>query len=425
MRKNKPYKGAPLAPLVLPAVYDDVLSYEEWLSKVIHRVDELEEFIHEQLDDVEALVKEEVDAMSAELRKLINDTFNTINQTINNLEARVDALDHKIDDETARIIRYVDAKCAELSERLLALEIEFDAKLYDWFLRNKQYTDNKFNEERIARRADLKLINDRLDQFSKEFPLVYCPAVGVYETVQEAIVDVWDSLRVFGLTAAEYDNFEFTAQEYADLLLTAFEYDVYGGYILKERIREMFNPFTGERANIRDVIAYMANLLKWNGKTAAEYDGYQFTAGDFDNSDYDAYPQDTSKYWTSPAIDLKNKSYKNYMKVYEKDANLSTQSAFSFTFDASGFKGVSFIVSPGAGNASEEVSIDGLGSFAISNDAGVRTVSITKSGNTITVNVSANVVDDTTDPVTTDNTKNLFLEAYRRASAYDVTELDA
>ena len=424
--KKKPYSVKPfLAPLVLPAVYDDVLSYEEWLSKVIYRLNELTEYIQDQLEDVDKLVETKVNQMSAELRQYIDESIRAVNIAIDSLNERVDALDHKIDDETARLIRYVDAKAAEIYERITSLEIEFDAKVYDFFLRNKQYTDNKFNEERIARRADIKVLNDRLDNFSKEFPLVYCPAVGVYESVQDAIVDVWDSLRVFGLTAGEYDEFDFTAQEYADLILTAFEYDVYGGYILKEHIREMFNPFTGKRENVRDVVTYIANLLKWNGKTASEYDGYDYTAAEFDASTYDAYPQDTSKYYTAPDVDFKNKFFKSLMKVFEIEAGTTSQSSIQFMFDKTGYKGLTLMMQPESGSALEQIDLDGKGTFSVANASGVRTVTIGENGSNIVVTISGNVTDDTTTPRTETNTANLVIEAYRRGSSYDVTQLDA
>ena len=423
MKKGKSFRGFPLAPLVLPAVYDDVLSYEEWLSKVIYQLNELQKYVDDQLSDVEALVQADIDKLSAELKQYIDNSINAINIAIDSLNERVDALDHKIDDETARLIRYIDAKAREIEDKLIALEVRVEGKIYEFFLLNKRYADDKYNRERLERRADIKLINDRLDALQKEFPLVYCPAVGRYETVQEAIVDVWDSLRYFGLTAADYDSFEFTAEAYANLILTAFEYDVYGAFILKDHLREMFNPFTGKNENVRDVVTYIANMLKWNGKTASEYDGYEYTASEFDDSTYTAYPQDTSKYWTRPEVDFKNRFYKSYMKVYEIDDQATSQAAFSFTFDADKFKGLSLTVAPAIGEPAEVLTFDKLGTFSVATYSGIRTVSLTESSGTITVSVSDNVTDQTTNPATVDNEQNIIIEAYRRGSAYDVTEL--
>lgn len=423
MKKGKPFRGFPLAPLVLPAVYDDVLSYEEWLSKVIYQLNGLQKYVDDQLSDVEALVQTDIDKLSAELKAYIDKSIKDINEALDGLEKRVDNLDGKIDEETARIIRYVDAKAREIEEKLLALEIRFEARVYDFFLMNKQYTDTKVNRERIERRADIKLLSDRLDNFQKEFPLVYCPARGLYETVQEAIVDTWDSLRYYGLTAGDYDGLELTAQAYTDLLLTAFEYDVYGAFILKDQLREMFNPFTGQHETVRNVVTYIANLLKWNGKTASEYDGYQYTAEEFDGSTYTAYPQDTSKYWTRPEVDFKNRFYKSYMKVYELDFEATGQAAFTFTFDADKFRGLSLTVAPAIGEPAEVLTFDKLGTFTVATYSGSRTVSLSESSGTITVSVSDNVTDQTGSTPTIDNTANIIIDAYRRGSAYDVTEL--
>lgn len=416
----------PYAPLVLPAVYDDVLSYEEWLAKVIQRLNELTEYINETIEHIDELIKADVQKELADLRAYYDAKIAELKAQAEALAADLEALNGRVDRLDAKVDRNYNTLLAYIDEKILALQANFNAAIYDFYLRAKEYTDTKVNAERIYRRADIKGLNDRLDSYVREWPLVYCPPLGRYTNVEKSIVECWDSLRYFCLTAGEYDEFNFTCTEFADLVMTAFEYDVWSGYLLKDSIKQMFNPFTGRRENIRDVINYMATLLKYNAKTAAEYDGYNFTAAEFDASTFDSYTQDTNKYYTAPDIDSKNKFYKSFLMVYEADAQaLQTQAAFTFTFDAAGYKGLSLDVAGSGTTAAERISIDGLGSFAVANAAGVRTVSITSANDVITVSISDNVTDDTTTPATVDNTVNIVKAAFRRGSSYDVTQLDA
>lgn len=425
-RKNHGWFRGPLAPLVLPAVYDDVLSYEEWLSKVVARCNELSDYIAETIGDIENLIKINVKAELAALENKYDKEIADIHVILNRLQEDLDAVNGRIDRLDAKVDRNFQTLLSYVDEKILALKANFNQEIYDFYLRCKEYTDTKVNAERLYRRADIKGLNDRLDQYVREWPLVYCPPLGRYTDVEHSIVECWDSLRYFCLTAGEYDEFNFTCDEFADLLMTAFEYDVWSGYLLRNSIKEMFNPFTGKRENIRDVINYIAMLLKYNAKTASEYDGYNFTAAEFDASTFNAYAQDTNKYYTEPTDDTKNKFYKSFLMVYEADGQvLQEQAAFTFTFDAAGYKGLSFDVAGSGTTAAERITLDGLGTFAVSNAAGVRTITIASANNTITVTVSDNVTNDTTDPVTTDNTVNIIKAAFRRGSSYDVTQLDA
>ena len=419
----------PLAPLVLPAVYDDVLSYEEWLAKVVQRCNELSDYITETLEYFNVHIEDIVDARIKAQLKDITDKYDKaisdLNARVDDVSAQIDGinnrltqLDEKIDRRFNNLKKYID-------DKLLEILANFNHDIYEFFLQCKRYTDNKVNEERIYRRADINEINARLDSYIREFPLVYCPPIGNYTDVESSIVYCWNSLRYFALTAGEYDAFEYTCVEFADLALTALEYDLYGAEILKDSIKQMFNPFTGKNENIRDVVNYIAMLLKYNAKTATEYDGYGFTASEFDASDFNAYRQDSDKYYETPDEDKKNKFYKSYLMVYNNEDPTQTQNTFTFTFNKTGFKGLSLLVKASASAPAERVDLEGLGSYAVANASGVRTVTIAESGANISVSVSDNVTDDTTTPATVNNDYNIIVQCFRRGSSYDVTQLDA
>lgn len=414
------FKGRlPIAPTVLPAVYDDVLSYEEWLSKIRYKIEELGAYIEEQLKDVEALITTEVDAkldtVISGLREKYDAEIKDLQDRVTECESGLLSLDEKIERRYLELKDYIDNK-------LVLLKAEFSAEIHRYYLMNNEYTDNKINRESIYRRADIKSINDRLDNYISEFPLVYCPPLGQYTNVETAIVEVWDSLRMFALTASEYDNFDFTCTEYSDLLFSAFEYDVYGGYFLRENVKEMFNPFTGKHENVRNVVTDICDYLKFNGKTAGEYDAYEFTASEFDNSDYTAYPQDTSKYWTTPADDLKNKYIKNYVKMFE-DTQSQTQGADGVNESFEGVtKGFIVYLQNDSQSALESIELAGVGTFRVSNDNGYRDITISVLNDD---SYTVEWTDNYSDPQTYANQYNIVRAVYRIGGAYDVTKLNA
>ncbi len=305
MRKIPGAFHYPLAPLVLPAVYDDVLSYEEWLSKVIHKLNELTEYINH--------VMEEVD-------ERIDNKLAPVIRRIEHLEREVSRLDQKIDTTTQELRDYIDAE-------LVSIRNDFDVEINKYYLLSKRYTDQKVGISSVDLRAQIKAINDRITRLAKEFPLVYSPSKGYFTNVERSIVETWNSLRYFGIKAYDYDLMEFTAEAFERRCLQALQYDLNAMWIYRDELREMFNPFTGKHESIKSVVAYISNMLKWNGKKANQYDGYEFTAGEFDASTFSAYPQDSNQYYTEPDIDLKNRAYQNYLfrgTISEGTPSLST-----------------------------------------------------------------------------------------------------
>ena len=123
--------------------------------------------------------------------------------------------------------------------------------------------------------------------------LVVSPYTGQLVTIQQAINELWNNLRVYALTADEYDSQQWTAEEYDNFKLTAFEYD----YFAKEYIYEdprfyMFSPWTGKRVFYQDVIMKLVELHRTNAITAQAYDNLNLTATSYGGKAITAYNYD-------------------------------------------------------------------------------------------------------------------------------------
>lgn len=314
----------PLAPLVLPAVYDDVLSYEEWLSKVVQRCNEISEYVEQTIGDIDRLVQNMVNTKVADLQRQITQN----KASLNILKAELDSLDDKLDAEVAAAIsetkRYADDKIRQAIASLGDIDAKIALAKSQAIQVSEHYTDEavaglntKIHSLRLSVKSDvarqLAVINARIDNIIKEYPLLYDPATGFKEDMQTVIYNVYTALRTLAISAMLYDDQELTAEEYDNMNLKAGTYDVEMYRLLFKDLREMFNPFTGKLSSLRDVVGDLVRRLQWNAKTSAEADGYDATASEFDASTFNAYEQDTNHYLTETTPDVKNRSYRNWL----------------------------------------------------------------------------------------------------------------
>lgn len=314
----------PLAPLVLPAVYDDVLSYEEWLSKVIARLNEINEFVNDTIGDIDALVQSMVNAKVSNLQRQIDQN----KASLNILQTEINSLDEKIDSEITDTVRDLQRYADEKIRQAIASLGNIDAKIAlaksQAIQESEHYTDvsiaglnTEISSIRLRVHEDvtrqLAVINAKIDNIIKEYPLLYNPATGFTEDMQTVIYNVYKALRTLAISAMQYDDQELTAEEYDAMNLKAGTYDVEMYRILFKDLREMFNPFTGKLSSLRDVVGDLVRRMQWNAKTTSEADGYEATASEFDASTFNAYEQDTNHYLTETTPDLKNRSYRNWL----------------------------------------------------------------------------------------------------------------
>ena len=115
----------------------------------------------------------------------------------------------------------------------------------------------------------------------------------MYEPICKVLNDIYGKLRYFGITAEQYDSLQLTADDYNALMISASDYDLYAKMILyKSPWFYMYSPFTGKYEFYQDVIYQMADLLKPNPITAAEYDALNITATKYDKKQITAAKYD-------------------------------------------------------------------------------------------------------------------------------------
>ena len=331
------FAGKAFAPLVLPAVYDDVLSYEEWLSKVIYRINELQEYIDDTMERIDEIVDQKVANRVAPIQEEVNQvkgqiiTINKalkqldvdIKKSLTNAKAYTDSEIKKVNKKYDPIIDNINKMIAKYKKDLedalqrVYTSLSNDMKERDLFTLKeaKRYCHYVIGVNNNKIFAEIKELSDRIDNIINEYPELYDPATGKNEHMQELIYNMYRALRTFGIPSMLYDDQLITAEEYDGMALDAQTYDTAFVWRIWHKFKCMFNPITGKQESIADILNFLITQLRWNGKTVGEYDGLDVTAGEFDQSTYGAWAQDNSKYYTEPLINTKDKGYRNWVLI--------------------------------------------------------------------------------------------------------------
>lgn len=203
-----------------------------------------------------------------------------------------DELKTDIDEKIATVIAEVRTAIAGIDQALENLRNEFrqfkietTGLVIQYYNLGKDYTDFKIQE----------LINS-LPELTTVY--VFNPIKGHITTLQEAVNDLYDLGRPYGITAQEYDDLGLSAAEYDALEITALDYDLYAlkifedAGLIKNKWHYMYDPFTGAYVPLQTVISELADLHKENPITAAEYDALEITAEDYDALEIEAVDYD-------------------------------------------------------------------------------------------------------------------------------------
>lgn len=251
----------------------------------------------------------------SDLRELLG-MYKKLTAEYDSILASVEALNKKVAD----LYNYVDAEIAEAVKKALA---EVNAKIVainekiatingilneqEEKINNlKQYTDTRFDEERnitdstIAQTrkeieaeirkltadfsAELFKLWEYVRDLSFNLPPIYNPVTGRYDAIPKAVEDIWNAVRVHGLTVARYSADALTVDEYKALMLTATEYAVKGRSIIEPP--EAVNRLTGNWTTLNNAIASAGQVGTVNSLSATEYAALSLTVEEYAEKDW-------------------------------------------------------------------------------------------------------------------------------------------
>ena len=281
-------------------IVDHVQTLLDWMAE--HKIEYNEamarlQAVENEIDTFEARVQAEFDRLAEEQAEAFAE------QTAK-LDLAIQQMKDEVNEEIVKLRRDVADAIADFQTQFNQLKASVEAEITQLrILINQEIV--RLNETLEVNNEYIRqYVEDRLDQFVNDFPNminlvpVYNPVRGTMTSLQQAINDLYDVARVYGLTAEQYDSLGLTAQEYDNYELTAMEYDQFGyiklGY--PDENWYMISPFTGQFTKVKNVVMDLAHF-HMDGLTAEEYDLLELEAEEYDNKlitafDYDWFGKD-------------------------------------------------------------------------------------------------------------------------------------
>lgn len=313
---------------ILPAIFDNIMSYEEQRAVLCQHFNDLQEYTIQEIDGIKnslsAMVDERFNTLAIDLRKqmsVLTDSFNSLSGEFDELKKNNSewqtAVEKMIDDNRKELYQYVNLKLAEFKDEYTTEFNELSSDLYNQInlVRNFAVANTKSEINKLKDYVDLKNseVWDAINSITTGKTMVTnWFRLNDITDLQTLLDDMWRWMRGCALDTREYDELGLTAGDIDDTDLPAYQHDTqswrryYFNKVYKPKVDDkisqsikMRNPYTGELTTVQDVAQYIFDCINFNGKTASDYDALGVDAQTFDTSDYDAFAQDTHKTWRS------------------------------------------------------------------------------------------------------------------------------
>lgn len=304
-------------PCIVPLVFDDSLSYIEFLgqvqvklNQVIEQVNNIQTDLQEQIDDSIDAYRIEVNSQLESLRQYVDDSNATLDASLREyIDSQVNALIVSFNTFTVN----VNATILDMQNRLNAIQETINSNLAYVIA----YVDAENLEQNSNAQAEYDRIYSSINQISRTFPPVFNPTTGTYIDVETTILDMYSSFRYFAFTCNEFDNSGITCNEYDNKGITAINLDLFGklyfGFF--EKLSEMVNPYTGLNDSVKNVVNTTANKTSSYVITATQYDNLVLTANSYDSLGVKAYDYDFY------AVNLLSSELPVYLGIWQNGNN--------------------------------------------------------------------------------------------------------
>lgn len=271
---------------------NDLLSWMDQHKEEYAEAMERLQAVENEIDTFEQRVQDEFNRLAEEQAEAFAEQTAKLDLAIQQMKDEVNAEIIKLREDVAEAIAQFETEFNQLKAEVQAQITQLKIMINQELVRLRHALEA--NTEYIK-----QYVEDRIQQFIDEFPTminlvpVYNPVRGDMTSLQQAINDLYDVARVYGLTAEQYDSLNLTAEAYDNYELTAMEYDQYGyiklGY--PDENWYMISPFTGQFTKVKNVVMDLAHF-HMEGLTAEEYDLKELTAEEYDLKEITAFDYD-------------------------------------------------------------------------------------------------------------------------------------
>ena len=298
----------PTPPLYnLPSYYSECESYEEQLQWLLNQLQTLQADVDNLKKDTNTYTDEEIKKLFDLLSQRISNLTDYVNGEIAKLKSYVDTENKKIatkvdnlklytDEKLSNLKKYVDSEILEVRVLLTEIENRLHLEIVDGDNNVKNFARIYTEKARLELLEKINALSLRVDNITKEFPLVYNPTQGRQNDLQKTINDLYLYLRVHGITCFVFDSLQITVEEFDAMKILVRNFDIRGAEIFETWEKETaFSPWTGEKITLKELCYQIAEKINMNHKTASEYDKRTIKASEYDGAKTTAYDFDWTK----------------------------------------------------------------------------------------------------------------------------------
>lgn len=298
----------PTPPLYnLPSYYSECESYEEQLQWLLNQLQTLQADVDNLKKDTNDYTDEEIKKLFELLSQRISNLTDYVNGEIAELKIYVDNENKKVsykvdnlklymDEKLTNLKKYVDSEILEVKVLLTEVENRLHLEIVNGDERTKDFARIYTEQARLELLEKINTLSIRVDNITKEFPLVYNPTQGRQNDLQKTINDLYLYLRVHGITCFAFDSLKMTVEEFDAMKILARNFDIRGSEIFETWEKETaFSPWTGKKITLKELCYQIAEKINMNYKTAKEYDDRSITAINYDGANTTAYDFDWTK----------------------------------------------------------------------------------------------------------------------------------
>lgn len=298
----------PTPPLYnLPSYYSECESYEEQLQWLLNQLQTLQADVDNLKKDTNEYTDEQIKKLFDLLSQRISNLTDYVNGEISELKSYVDTENKNISDKVDNLKLYIDEKLTNLKKYVDSEILEVKVLLTEVVNRlhleivngdeiTRDFARIYTEKTRLELLEKINALSLRIDNITKEFPLVYNPTQGRQNDLQKTINDLYLYLRVHGITCFAFDSLKMTVAEFDSLKILARNFDIRGSEIFETREKETaFSPWTGEKITLKELCYQIAEKINMNHKTASEYDKRTIKASEYDGAKTTAYDFDWTK----------------------------------------------------------------------------------------------------------------------------------
>jgi predicted nucleic acid-binding Zn-ribbon protein len=187
---------------MIPLSYRESLTYEEqllWLQKNLNEAIELLNKLKEDFDNIDLNFEE------------LEQRINLVAESVSLMSERVSSLEEN------------SATKEDLAGAIDTLDEELKALINEEYSILKEYVDTQDED-----------LQYQIDHFDIGNITLLDPTTGLQSSIQTVIDNIYDQTRTDGISAAEFDALQLTAEGFDEKEITAFNFDQHGKTLLSE-----------------------------------------------------------------------------------------------------------------------------------------------------------------------------------------------